>query len=70
MKKSEVATMIQKNLKKQMKSKETFEIQICTYGNNEFKCFDELLLHQNCIDEQDCMKETLFNFELKDRLNF
>ena len=37
---------------------------------NLLKCFDEFYLNQNCIEEQDFMKATLINVELKDRLNF
>ena len=37
---------------------------------NRLQCFDEIYLHQNCNEEQDFMKATLIDFELKDILNF
>ena len=37
---------------------------------NGLKCFDKFYLHQNYVEEQDFVKATLINFELKGRLNF
>ena len=55
-----------------MKSKETFEIdkQVRATIINGLKCFDEFYIHQNCIEEQDFIKATLINFELKDKTEF
>ena len=64
--------MIKKNLEKRIKSKEIFEIvkYVRMTILNRLQCFDEIYLHQNCNEEQDFMKATLIDFELKDILNF
>lgn len=55
-----------------MKTKETFEIvkYVRMTILNGLKCLDKFYLHQNYVEEQDFVKATLINFELKDRLNF
>ena len=50
-----------------MKSKETFGIvkYVRMTILNRLQRFDEIYLHQNCIEEQDFMEATIINFELK-----